>query len=180
MTSMNTQFKENIKKAIENFNLPTYDEIPDTGLYLDQAVQYVNRYLHIFPDLEVTPSMVSNYVKKGLIARSVKKLYYREQIAYLIFITFAKNVLSMDNIRLLFDIKNTSYASYKAYDYFRLELLNVLEYVFEIKENLETVGYDHTYEKMLLRNTIVSVSHKLYLEKVFNEVRILKTENLSE
>ena len=86
----------------------------------------------------------------------------------------------MDNIRLLFDIKNASYASYKAYDYFRLELLNVLEYVFEIKENLETVGYDHTYEKMLLRNTIVSVSHKLYLEKVFNEVRILKTEHLSE
>lgn len=171
---MNTQIKNNITNSIISFHLPSYDEIPDTGLYLDQTVQYINRYLQIFPDLEVTPSMISNYVKKGLISRSVKKLYSREQIAYLLFITFAKNVLSMDNIRLLFDIKNASYASKKAYDYFRLELLNVLHYVFGLKETLETVGYDNTYEKLLLRNTIISVSHKLYLEKVFDEVRKVK------
>ena len=173
---MKQGIKDQLSMAIIGLRLPRYQEIPNVGLYLEQTVKYINECLLPLTEEALTPSMVSNYVKKGLIARSVKKLYYREQIAYLIFITFAKNVLSMDNIRLLFDIKNTSYASKKAYDYFRLELLNILEYVFEIKENLETVGYDHTYEKMLLRNTIVSVSHKLYLEKVFNEVRILKTE----
>lgn len=172
--SMNTQIKENIVKSIENFNLPKYHEIPDTGLYLDQTVQYMNRFLQIFPDLEVTPSMISNYVKKGLISRSIKKLYSREQIAFLIFIAFAKNVLSMENIRLLIDIKESSYDTPKAYDYFRLELLNVLEYVFGLKETLETVGFDNTYEKLLLRNTIISVAHKLYLEKVFNEVRSIQ------
>lgn len=173
---MNTQIKKNIKDSLVDFILPTYNEIPDTGLYLDQTVQYINRYLQIFPDLEVTPSMISNYVKKGLISRSIKKLYSREQIAHLIFITFAKNVLSMENINLLIDIKNASYATPKAYDYFRLELLNVLEYVFGLKEMLETVGFDNTYEKMLLRNTIISVAHKLYLEKVFDEVRNVKSE----
>ena len=176
MTFMNTQIKKNIKKSIENFNLPTYDEIPDTGLYLEQTVQYINRYLYSFPDLEVTPSMISNYVKKGLISRSVKKLYSREQIAYLILITFSKSVLYMDNIRLFIDIKKESYESKKAYDYFRLELLNVLGHVFELKETLETVGCDNTQEKLMLRNTIISVAHKLYLEKVFDEVRALKNE----
>ena len=176
MTLMNTQIKKNIKKSIENFNLPTYDEIPDTGLYLEQTVQYINRYLYSFPDLEVTPSMISNYVKKGLISRSVKKLYSREQIAYLIFITFSKTVLSMDNIRLFIDIKKASYESKKAYDYFRLELLNILEFVFELKDTADIVGCDNTQEKLLLRNTIISVAHKLYLEKVFDEVRALKNE----
>lgn len=176
MIFMNTEIKLNIKNSIKNFQLPAYNEIPDTGLYLDQTVQYINNFLQIFPDLEVTPSMISNYVKKGLISRSVKKLYSREQIAFLIFITFAKNVLSMDNIRLLIDIKEASYDTPKAYDYFRLELLNVLEYVFGIKSSLDTVGFDDTYEKMLLRNTIISTVHKLYLEKVFLEVHRLKTE----
>ena len=30
---------------IEQFRLPRYREIPDVGLYLDQTVKYVNRYL---------------------------------------------------------------------------------------------------------------------------------------
>lgn len=172
----NNTFNESITKSIEGFHLPRYEEIPNVGLYLDQTAKYINEYLTLFPDLEMTPSMISNYVKKGLISRSVKKLYSREQIAYLIFITFSKSVLSMDNIRLFIDIKKESYESKKAYDYFRLELLNVLGHVFELKETLETVGCDNTQEKLMLRNTIISVAHKLYLEKVFDEVRALKNE----
>lgn len=167
---MNTQIKKNISKSIQSFHLPKYEEIPDSGLYLDQTVQFINGYLHMFPDLEVTPYMISNYVKKGLISRSTKKLYSREQIAYLIFIAFAKNVLSMENIRLFIDIQIDSYDLTKAYEYFRQELLNVMGYVFGLKKELETVGEEHTSEKLLLRNTIIAVSHKVYLEKICSEI----------
>lgn len=172
--SMNTQIKKNISNSIQSFHLPKYDEIPDSGLYLDQAVQFINGYLYIFPDLEVTPYMISNYVKKGLISRSTKKLYSREQIAYLIFIAFAKNVLSMENIRLFNNIQKNSYELKKAYEYFRLELLNVMEYVFGLKENLATIGEEDSSEKLLLRNTIIAVSHKVYLEKVCAEITKLQ------
>lgn len=167
---MNAQIKKNISKSIQPFHLPKYDEIPDSGLYLDQTAQFINGYLYIFPDLEVTPYMISNYVKKGLISRSTKKLYSREQISYLIFIAFAKSVLSMENIRLFVDIQKNSYDLEKAYEYFRQELLNIMEYVFGLKQNLENVGEDDSSEKLLLRNTIIAVAHKVYLEKVCSEI----------
>ena len=71
---------------VKDFYLPTYEQIPDMGLYLEQTVKYVNNCFENFPEMQLTASMVSNYVKKGLISNPVKKLYYREQIAHLIFI----------------------------------------------------------------------------------------------
>jgi len=168
---MNTYLKENIIQSIQGFRLPTYQEIPDTGLYLDQIVQYINGYIGDLPGMEVTASMISNYVKKGMISRSTKKLYYREQIAYLIFIAVAKTVLSMDDICLLFEMQKVTYQSERAYNYFRLEFINVLEFVFDLKPTLEEVGYDKTQEKIMLRNTIITAAHKVYLEKVFVEIK---------
>ena len=48
--------------------------------------------------LSLTASMVSNYVKKGLVSNPVKKQYSREQISYLIYISIAKVSVSIDNI----------------------------------------------------------------------------------
>ena len=50
---MNTYLKENIIQSIQGFRLPTYQEIPDTGLYLDQIVQYINGYIGDLPGMEV-------------------------------------------------------------------------------------------------------------------------------
>ena len=116
----NNTFNESITKSIEGFHLPKYEEIPNVGLYLDQTAKYINEYLTLFPDLEMTPSMISNYVKKGMIPRSVKKLYYRDQIAYLIFIAVTKTVLSMDNILILFQMQQQSYSAEVAYEYILL------------------------------------------------------------
>ena len=53
--------------------LPSFDEIPDMGLYLEQTTNFIARYLDPLLDTELTSSMISNYVKKGLIARTEKK-----------------------------------------------------------------------------------------------------------
>lgn len=50
----------------ENFRLPRYKEIPDIGLYLEQTVSYINNVLSII-DISITSSMLSNYVKKGML-----------------------------------------------------------------------------------------------------------------
>ena len=100
---MKPKTKQIIADSLRDFHLPSYREIPDVGLYLDQTVKYVNRYLAPLGCMEITSSMVSNYVKKGLVENPVKKQYNREQIAYLFFIAVAKNVLSMEDIRLLFE-----------------------------------------------------------------------------
>ena len=93
---------------IEDFRLPRYREIPNVGLYLDQTVKYINSYLAPLGNMEITASMVSNYVKKGYIRNPVRKQYSAEQIAYLMAMAVVKNVVPMENIALMFDMQKRS------------------------------------------------------------------------
>ena len=176
---MNEITKEMMTAPIRDFHFPKYDEIPNVGLYLEQITKYINEYLAPFEDLTITASMISNYVKKGLIANPVKKQYYREQIAYLFFIAAAKSVLSLDNIALFLEMQKATYTAKKAYDYFCLEFENVLSHVFGLKETLDTVGVDNSHEKTMLRNTIITIAHKIYLDKCFHVIR-MESETSSE
>ena len=159
---MKATTREKIAEPARIFRLPRYEDIPDVGLYLEQTVKYINSYFDSFEGMNLTASMVSNYVKKGLVANAVKKQYYREQIAYLFFIAVAKNVLSM---------QKESYSVKKAYDYFCEELENVMEFVFGIKSDLASVGTDETEEKHMLRNTIITAGYKIYLDCCFDVIR---------
>lgn len=102
----------------EEYRLPRYKEIPDVGLLLDQVARLVNSYLEPYQDIRLTNSMISNYVKHDIIARPVKKLYYREQIASLIFIAVAKTVLSLDDIDTLLHIQRKNHTPEAAYNLF--------------------------------------------------------------
>ena len=101
-TSMDQEMKRRVTACAAGFSLPRYRELPAVGLYLDQTVQLVNSCFRGFPGVELTPSMVSNYVKKGVISHPVKKKYSRDQLAALLYIVLSKNVLSLENIDTLF------------------------------------------------------------------------------
>ncbi len=163
--------KEKIAVAIRSFHLPAYEEIPDVGLFLEQVAKYIADILTPLQESSLTSSMISNYVKKELISHPVKKQYDREQIAYLIFIAVAKNVLSLENIQLLIRLQKESYTARRAYEYFRREFENLLLWVFGLKDTPEVVGVDHTEEKVMLRNTIMAAVHKIYLETYFAALR---------
>ena len=98
-----------ITEAIKSFRMPRFYELPNVGLYLDQTTKYINSFLSPLGCMEITPSMVINYVKKGLITNPIKNQYDAEQIAYLFFIAVAKNVLSMENIKKLIELQKNSY-----------------------------------------------------------------------
>ena len=164
---MEKQMQHRISTELGEFRLPRYHEIPDVGLYLEQTTKYITDSLAPLTDAAVTASMISNYVKRGLISNPVKKQYSREQIAYLIYIAVVKNVLSMDEIRLTVAVQQQSYAPQVAYDYFCAELENILDYILGREENLDVVGVDSTEEKVMLRSAIVTAVHKIYLDKLF-------------
>ncbi len=159
--------------CVEQFRLPRYREIPDVGLYLDQTVKYVNRYLAPLGCMEITSSMVSNYVKKGYISNPVKKQYDADQIAYLFFISVAKSVLSMDNIARLFEMQKKMYTAEIAYDFFCEELENMLQYIFGLKDHVDAVGTpeDKSETKTMLRSTIIAVTHIIYLSSRFENMK---------
>lgn len=164
---MKQEHKDNFKISMADFHLPRYHEIPNVGLYLEQTTKYIEGYLEPFHDITITGSMISNYVKKGLITNPVKKQYDRDQIAYLVFIAFAKSVLSLENIRILLEMQKKTYGNQHAYDYFCEEFENILQFVFNVKDVLDNVGGDQSDEKLILRNTIITISHKLYLDQCF-------------
>ncbi len=164
---MKSETKQRISRSIQEFHLPRYHEIPNVGLYLEQVAKYICEYLAPLQENAITCSMISNYVKKGLVANPVKKLYSRDQIAHLMFIALAKSVLSLDNLSLFIRLQERTYTAERAYNYLCDEFENILQHVFGLKQEIDTVGIDSTDEKFMLRATIITIAHKIYLEKCF-------------
>jgi DNA-binding transcriptional MerR regulator len=156
-----------MKNSIQGFHMPRYQDIPNMGLYLEQTTKYLNHFLAPLGCMEVTSSMISNYVKKGLIPSPVKKLYYADQIAYLFFIAAAKQVLSMDHIRILFEMQKQSYPLCDAYDYFCEEFEQALQQFFDLRESMPDVTEKNQQEKRLLRLAVTTAASSIYLGKNF-------------
>ena len=167
---MEQNIGEKVSARIQGFKLPGYDQIPDVGLYLEQTVRFIDDRLAPLPNVSITNSMVSNYVKKGLIANPVKKQYSRDQIAYLIFIAMAKNVLSLDALTGFIALQQKTYPMEKAYNYFAASFEQLLQYTFELTDSMKDVGHDTSDEKRLLYTCIVAVVQKVYLEKCLKAI----------
>ena len=65
--------KSALADPMRAFRLPRYGELPDVGLYLEQTTKYINHYLKPLGCIEITGSMIRNYVKMGLVTNPVKK-----------------------------------------------------------------------------------------------------------
>ena len=167
---MKLKTKQKIADSLRDFRLPRYQEIPDVGLYLDQVAKFISEYLAPLEESCLTPSMVSNYVKKGLIDNPVKKQYGRDQIVYLIFIAIAKNVMSLDGLINFIALQKRTYDLRKAYDYFCDQFEVTLFYTAEINDTMDIVGEDTADEKKLLFSCIVAVTQKIYLEKCLEAI----------
>jgi len=168
--TMKPEIKRQLADSLREFQLPRYAEIPNVGLYLEQATKYICEYLAPLGEFSLTPSMISNYVKKGLIANPVKKQYGREQLAYLFFIAVAKSVLSLDALTGFIRLQQQTYPLPIAYDYFCEEFENLLQFTFELKDTIEMSGEDSTDEKRLLFTCIVAAVQKVYLEKCLEAI----------
>ena len=161
---MQKDLKAMLRDAVRGFHLPKYQDIPDVGLYLEQTVQYICGIYSCLGDDLLTGSMVGNYVKKDLIANPVKKQYDRDQIAYLLVIAIAKSVLSLEHIQVLFDLQKQVSNSQRAYEYFREMFEGLLFYVFGINETMADDDREPTRERIIMRNTVIAIVHKIYLE----------------
>lgn len=89
--------------GIINYHIPRWEELPDIDLYMDQVLNFIEKYA-LLPTREddspcITKSMINNYVKLGLMPKPVKKKYSRTHVAYLIAITMLKQVLTISEVQ---------------------------------------------------------------------------------
>ncbi|MDD2533377.1 MAG: DUF1836 domain-containing protein [Eubacteriales bacterium] len=90
--------------ATVSFIPPGWENLPDLGLYMDQVVTYLEqtcRSYFVDGRVFITPSMINNYVKSGVISRPTGKKYNRELLAQLIMLCILKPASSLDELRLL-------------------------------------------------------------------------------
>lgn len=168
---MEEQGKRRMAESIGEFRLPRYHEITDVGLYLEQVTRFVNSRLEKIGFGEITPSMVSNYVKQKTIPGPEKKTYGVESIAYLIFVAVVKTVLSMEDIRMLISLQQKSYDLPTAYNYFCDEFENLLQVVFGLKAEPDKIGVHNSRQKELLRAALLTVTHQIYLDCFLRSMR---------
>ena len=160
---MKQTMKRIMAESMKQFSLPRYERLPDMGLYLEQTVKYVNQLLAPLGCVELTGSMVRNYVKMGLIENPVRKQYYAQHIAYITAVTLLKQVVPLEQILMLFTYQKQAYTTQVAYDYFCMELENVLGYRFGLKDTIDDIGETSSIEKEMLRSAITAVSHTIFL-----------------
>lgn len=108
--------------GLDNYHLPRIDEIPDLELYMDQVIIYVKKYFSIFPYGEeenfITPSMINNYVKSGIIPAPSGKKYSRRHIAYIFVVFFLKQIFSLEEVKAFISQQVSICGEKEAYENF--------------------------------------------------------------
>ena len=157
------------QEIISKIHIPRWNELPEIDLYLDQVVNYIEKYLGQYnankDDKIITKTMINNYVKLGIMPAPTKKKYNREHIAYLIVICILKQVYSINDIGKLISLTIQYFELSKAYNRFCANLEVSLKNVFTRKEFPNTEKM--TEEQYLLKNVVQSVADKLYVEITF-------------
>ena len=155
-------------QRVLTFHMPRYEELPNVELYREQLLTFVEKTLSPLDRCAdgpwLTPAMVNNYVKAGLLAPPVKRLYNREQIARLLVICIFKQVLSIDAIARLFRIQMVTYRVPRAYDYVAVELEHALAHAFSTEPAAaEDSASLITRESLLVRNAVTAFAAKANL-----------------
>ena len=161
--------QENLEEVIMKIHIPRWNELPEIDLYLDQVVNYLEKYLTQYSankeDKIITKTMINNYVKQGIMPAPEKKKYSRAHIAYLMVICILKQVYSISDIGKLISLTIQYFELSKAYNRFCANLEISVKNVFTRKQfpNIERM----TEEQYLLKNVVQSVADKLYVEMKF-------------
>lgn len=91
-----------LQEKLRGCRLPAWEALPDFGLYMDQLVTLAERcFGELNGLLSITPAMINNYVKVGLIDRPVGKKYGRDSIAQLLMLCQLKQTVSMECMKPL-------------------------------------------------------------------------------
>ena len=124
------------EKYLEGYRLPSWNEIPDLGLYMEQVIVLLKQYLdYMPPELKeeqfITAATINNYVRMRVMPGPVKKRYYRIQIAYLIIICTLKQGLSLALIQKIIPMDISEEEVKVIYDSFVTQQRDAADYFLE-------------------------------------------------
>lgn len=137
-----------LKKRLEETRPDEFERLPDIPLYMDQVVSYLARQSVSLDESDnLTPAMINNYIKDGLLHRAHGKKYDQEHLGLLTAISALKHVLSVREMKVLTAVGREGWDSKKQYDYF----CNYLdEAMTDVAERLDPDITDYELPRLVL------------------------------
>ncbi|HJB23079.1 MAG TPA: DUF1836 domain-containing protein [Candidatus Jeotgalibaca pullicola] len=175
------------QQDLTNLKLIRWNELPNFGVYSDQVLTIIESQLSFLSsdDQEriITPAMINNYVKLGLIERPIKKKYYQLHIAKLIVITLLKQVLPLTDVQKGMSLQISVKGEKVAYDSFCDELEQSFHNLFSCLG--KEIDFSFTInqirnENIALKMVTLSLASKLLTQKIieFNGLNQSNTERI--
>ncbi|MDR1002930.1 MAG: DUF1836 domain-containing protein [Oscillospiraceae bacterium] len=104
---MTSSYEELLKwtEYLEKFKVGEFHQWPDIDLYMDQVISYLERYVTPLRTDEnekiVTPSIINNNTKDGVLPKPVKKKYSRQLLSILLIFSTLRQVIPTQNMAVL-------------------------------------------------------------------------------
>lgn len=162
------------EKYMDNYQLPTWEELPDLELYMDQLISQVRRYLSLFPEDEqnpvITPSIINNYVRLRVMPPPHRKRYGKLHIAYAILICALKQVMTLTEIQKVIPPDMEEEQMRQLYnDFVRKVTTATRLFMDEVRASAKSVMEDESdygCENLVLHSAITSMLYKLLTVKL--------------
>ena len=166
-------------REIRGNHSPQWVNLPELDLYMDQVIVLMEKYLDVFErgedDKLVTPSMINNYVKMGLISPPENKKYSRNHIARLMVVCILKQILPITNITELINSQGEEMQIDELFDLFGEEqdqaLVSVADYVDENIESLTDEDEEQILSLLALKLTVTANANKLAAERIITLIK---------
>lgn len=165
---------------LNHYKLPTWKEIPDIGLYMDQVIALLGQYLDFIPvedqkDKPVTPTTINNYVRLKVMPAPSKRKYYRIHIAYLVMIFTLKQGTSINALQKLLPPtaadQDTVCSFYNSY----IERLQLVGTYFTAQTRIATkgllepeAGEEVSVEDVVIQTILMSGFSRIMAEKLLH------------
>ena len=158
---------QDLKDRMERERPVQWEELPDIALYMDQLISYMPRQLIRFDDSNsLTPAMVNNYIKDGLVPRAEGKRYGPIHLGYLTAVVALKQVLSVRDIGALMGAgRALEKSTPEQYAYFRDALDRALS---DTAQSIDPEAGESDLAKMALDFAVRSYANQLACQRVLS------------
>ncbi len=165
-------------KAFREFRANEWDTLPDIDLYMDQVIGYLNRQLknQCKDDREegqiLTPSMINNYVKSGLVTHPDRKKYVREHLAQLYMLCSMKQILTIpDASELIRRLSDDGHGIGEVYDAFISDQHALNEGIALTIEGIDAVSSEYDLMKVAVGLVLNATAERIAAERIIALLR---------
>jgi hypothetical protein len=161
-----------LANTVLEWNLVELKDIPRIPLYMEQVTSFFDEALsgarRNEDDKILTKTMINNYTKEGTLPRPNGKKYSREHMIRLMYIFMLKQVLSLQDIKEMFELLQmdrnieSMYGTYleMVEDYKEQHRSNLIAKMNRVEEKLLDKGIytDENFEMMLMLLTVTEAT----------------------